>query len=62
MLITVNVRSTILKNASSLRKSENFKNFNLSPDLTVKEHEEANQLRAELQRRKSQGEHNLVIR
>lgn len=59
---SVKARSTILKNASSLRKSENFKNVYISPDLTIKEREEAKQLRLELQRRRSQGERNLVIR
>ena len=59
---SVNVRSIILKNASSLRKSVNFKNVYISPDLTVKEREKAKQLRTELQRRRSQGELNLVIR
>jgi len=44
------VRSAILRNASSLRKSENFKNIYISPHLSVKEREEAKQLRAELQR------------
>jgi len=32
---SVNARSTILKNVSSLRKSENFKNVYISPDLTA---------------------------
>ena len=59
---SVNARNAILRNASSLRKSENFKNVYISPDMTVKECEEAKQLRAELQRRRSQGERNLVIR
>ena len=46
---SVNVRYTILKNATSLRKSENFKNDYISPDLTVKQREQAKQLKAELQ-------------
>ena len=65
VLITIpnaNVRSTILRNASSLRKTEKFENVFISPDMTVKEREEAKKLRAELQRRRSQGEQNLVIR
>ena len=65
VLLTIpnaNVRSTILRSASSLRKTENFKNVYISPDMTVKEREEAKQLRAELRRRRSEGEHNLIIR
>ena len=58
---SVNARIAILRNASSLRKSENFKNVYISSDMTVKEHGEAKQLIAELQRRRSQGECTLVI-
>ena len=38
-----------------------IKNVYISPDMTAKEREEAKQLRAELRRRRSEGEHNLVI-
>ena len=43
-------------------KTENFKNVYISPDMTVEECEEVKKLRAELQRRRSQGEKNIVIR
>jgi len=50
--ISCQLTSAILRrlSASSLRKSENVY---ISPDLSVKEHEEAKLLRAELQRQRS---------
>ena len=50
-LITISnasVRGAVLRGASSLHKSENFKIVYISPDMSVKEREEAKQLRAEL--------------
>jgi len=55
-------RSSILRNASSLCKSEHHKNVYISPDLTIKERQIAKELRAELKRRRSQGEQNIIIR
>jgi len=65
VLITIpnsNKRSSILRSASSLRKSEHHKDTFISPDMTPREREAAKELRAELRRRKSHGEVNIIIR
>ena len=51
-----------MRSASSLRKSEHHKNTYILPDMTPKERESARELRAELRKRKSQGEVNITIR
>ena len=57
-----NKRSSILRNASFLRKSEHHKNTYISQDMSFKEREAAKVLRMELKKRRSQGEQNIVIR
>jgi len=62
VLITIPDSNSILRSASSLRKSEHHRNTFISPDMTPREWEAAKVLRAELKRCKSQGEVNIVIR
>ena len=65
LLITVvnaNQRNFIWRNASKLRKSSQYKNVYISSDLSPKQREVAKELRAELARRRSRGERNIVIR
>ena len=61
-LDTPSMRGTLLSKSATLRKSEHWKNVFVSPDLTPKEREANRVLRAELKRRKSAGENNLIIR
>jgi len=65
VLITIpdgSKRSLILRNASSLRKTEHHKHTYISPDMTPKKREIGKKLRSEIKRHKSQGETNITIR
>ena len=55
------MKKTILSKSFSLKKTEQWKNVFISPDLTPKECAANQLLHAELKRRKSVGEKNLVI-
>lgn len=56
------MKKIILSKLSSLRKIEHWRGIYISPDLTPKEREANQLLRAELKRRKSAGKENLIIR
>lgn len=56
------VKHSVLRNASLLKGTEQYSNVYITPDLTYQERQQRRELRAELERRRSQGETNLVIR
>ena len=57
-------RKSVLANAKKLRDSSSdvFKGIYINPDLSVKDRQEQRKLRAELNRRKENGETNIFIR
>ena len=61
-LENVDTKLDILKQASELRHSNEWRNVYITPDLTWQEREEGRKLRGELARRRDEGERNLVIR
>ena len=61
-LSTAQLKWAILKRAKYLREIEHWMNIFMSPHLTHKEREAGKNLRAELKRRRDEGEQNLAIR
>ena len=52
----------ILSNARILRRSTKWSNVFISPDLTLKERQANREIRAEMKRRRENGEQNLIIK
>lgn len=59
---SVKQKSESLRNAKKLRNTNKWKEVYITPDMTPKEREQSKILRAELKRRREEGEERLVIR
>lgn len=60
-MLNTNQRSFLLHNASKLWKSSQYKNVDISPELSPEERQASKELKAELAKCKSQGEQNIAI-
>ena len=59
---SVDVKQDILRSATELRNTEEWRNVFITPDMTRQEREEGKRLRDELKRRRDAGQTGLVIR